>query len=112
MNPTIGRIVHYVLSELDADRINRRRVKNATLTDEWVKGTVAHIGNHAKAGQKFPAIVTAIHTPGSTDINGQVFLDGNDNLWITSAQYEEFDAGNALEGAEPQPGTWHWPSRT
>lgn len=30
-------------------------------------------------------------------INGQVFLDGNDTLWVTSAD----------EGTEP--GQWSWP---
>lgn len=118
MQPTIGRIVIYVLSESDATQINRRRtsgsaiaerIKNngapiaqvVNLPDTWPLGAQAHIGNWVSAGHEFPCIISQVwpnefgeNVPG---INGQVFLDGNDTLWVTSAK----------EGAEA--GQWYWP---
>lgn len=90
--PTIGRLVHYTLSEADAEQINRRREDAET----WrrglargqsvvVTGSQKHIGNRAQAGDVYPMLI--VRTWGSTPesaVNGQVFLDGNDTLWVTS----------------------------
>jgi hypothetical protein len=90
--PTIGRIVHYKLSEADAEQINRRRedaeanrVKVSRGFAPAVTGSQKHIGNRAEAGQVYPMLI--VRTWGSTPesvVNGQVFLDGNDTLWVTS----------------------------
>lgn len=86
--PTIGRIVHYKLSESDALAINNSRLKNQTP------------GNVAWKGDVFPAIVVRRwnDTPESS-IQLQVFLDGPDLHWATSRT--EGDAE----------GQWSWPTR-
>ncbi len=105
MIPTIGRIVHYRLSADDAAQINRRRTTGKSIADRmkleldrlnherdagvqafaWPAGAQAHIGNEAQEGQVFPMLITRVwgETPESA-VNGQLFLDGNDVLWITS----------------------------
>jgi hypothetical protein len=89
--PTIGRIVHYTLSEADAQQVNRRRddatrhyTGRGTAPIE-LTGDQRHIGNRAEAGQVYPMLI--VRTWGTTPesvVNGQVFLDGNDVLWVTS----------------------------
>jgi hypothetical protein len=75
---TPGRIVLYRLNEVDVKRIR------------------PGYGNTARVGEEYPAIVVRVWLDGY-GINGQVFLDGPDTLWITSAK----------EGTEP--GQWRWP---
>lgn len=99
---TIGRIVHYVLSEEDAQAINRRRVPGVGHASDWPKGAQAHVGNSAGKGEIVPAIVVWPHNNEPQTFNGQAFLDGNDTLWLTSVPYSE----------EYKQGTWHWPPRT
>jgi hypothetical protein len=88
--PTIGRIVHYTLSEDDAKAIHKRRSDAAGL----------HIGNAVDAGDVFPMMITRVwgDTPESA-VNGQVLLDGTDVLWACSVQ----------QGTGPR--TWCWPPR-
>ena len=85
MKATIGRIVHYTLSEENAKQINRQGA-----------------GNHHYAGMVVPAIVVWPHDNEPQTFNGQAFLDGNDTLWLTSVPYD--DSG--------KPGTWQWPAMT
>lgn len=120
MSPTIGRIVHYRLSAKDAENINRRRDDfKSGRGKSWVAGAQAHVGNFAGEGDVLPLIVTAVwpteyaslaylahHEPGTTydgpeGVNGQVLLDGNDSLWVTSAPQHA-----TLTGC------WSWPPRT
>src|ERR1044071_7031827 len=84
--PTIGRIVHYRLSEQDAEAINRRRAgarnhnaAGVTLASQNL-GAQIHVGNEAVAGQAFPAMVVRLYAANldQTLANLQVFLDGND----------------------------------
>jgi len=101
--PSVGRIVHYTLSEQDAEAINRRRKDAATNRDRIADdaiGYVAHVGNVAEAGQVFPMLITRVwgNTPTSS-VNGQVSLDGNDVLWATSVAVGE------------GPRTFAWPPR-
>lgn len=86
--PSIGRIVHYTLTQVDADEINQRRV-----------GT-AQTGNQAQEGDVYPAMIVRIFgaTPESA-VNLQVFLDGNDSYWATSRTLGE------------GPFYWAWPER-
>lgn len=73
MIPTIGRIVHYRLSEHDVAQINQSRADGVGR------------GNSVAAGDVFPLMITRAwgNTEGSA-VNGQVLLDGNDSLWVTS----------------------------
>lgn len=85
--PTIGRIVHYTLSTIDVARVDELRAQrgNALL-------------NKVDAGQVYPMLI--VRTWGDTpesSVNGQVFLDGDDTLWVTSR--------SAGEG----PGHFAWP---
>lgn len=85
MQPTIGRIVHYRLSDEDVARIR------ALPTPRF---------NPANPGDTYPAMVVRVFES-ATDggANLQVFIDGQAQLWITSAK-----PGDG-------PGTWSWPPR-
>ncbi len=106
--PTIGRIVHYALSESDAAAINRRRDDaiaarhNPATVDTKLKptGEQVHTGNRASEGDVYPMVIVRCWgtTPVSA-VNGQVLLDGNDTLWVTSVTVGE------------GPRRFVWPSR-
>lgn len=82
-----GRIVHYRLNLSDCEKIKFNRDKHGL------------IGNVPNPGDVVPVMVVKVW---SADlINGKAMLDGEDNLWITSA-------GKAV-GDET--GTWFWPQR-
>lgn len=100
---TVGRIVLYTLTEEDAIVIEVHRAK-CKHTDHRTDYTITHCaqGNPAHAGQQFPLLVTAVWSPQT--VNGQVFLDGNDTLWVTSRQ---LDKGSF----PPESGKWSWPVR-
>src|SRR5215218_6454103 len=55
MIPSVGRIVHYTLTEDDATRINKRR-KDAEVSEiaKDESGAVVHYGNQVKAGDVYP----------------------------------------------------------
>lgn len=106
MMPTIGRIVHYRLTEQQATEINRRRTTRPSIAERikvlmWPLGAQAHIGNEASTGDTLPGLIvwTWGNDPGSA-VQLQVFLDGNDVLWARSVSVGE------------GPGTWSWPART
>jgi hypothetical protein len=99
---TVGRIVHYVLAQWDADAINRLRndaenIGERIAAGTWPNGTQAHVGNVASPGQHCPAIVVR-RNGNMPNCNLKVFLDGNGDYWATSRDYNEHAA----------PGTWHW----
>lgn len=95
----------FKLSAEDAKQINRRRTTSAEIAERiaknridvtfWPLGAQAHIGNEVAEGEAFPMIVTAVNS--DICVNGQVFLDGNDCYWATSA----------LEGIDGH--QWSWP---
>lgn len=109
MKPSIGRIVHYTLSQQDADAINRRRADFEAFRSNFsgpsdpgqagADGHIAHIGNHAAEGDVCPAMVVRVFHPETTTANLQVHLDGNDTYWATSR----------TEGEGPS--HWAWPER-
>lgn len=91
---SIGRTVHYMLTVNDANRINDARSASYPTIH----------GNFAHAGDVYPFLVTRLWvvSPDAVQhVNGQVFLDGNDALWVTSV----------IEG-NLTPGTWFWPPRS
>lgn len=92
MAATVGAIVLYTLTADDADAVNRRRgyadlKKNHSMDPGFTvvaTGEQVHIGNEAHEGDVLPMLVVAEH--GSGYVNGQVFLDGTDTLWVTSVR--------------------------
>lgn len=101
--PSIGRIVRYTLADADVDAINRRRNDaNRSMAQHRADadGTQIHIGNAVNPGESYPMIITRVWSdqPGAA-VNGQVLLDGNDSLWVTSRTL-----GN-------EPGQYAWPAR-
>lgn len=60
MLPTIGRIVHYTLTTVDAEAINRRRKDFADQPSPGNTGFQGHVGNVANAGDTFPAMVVRV----------------------------------------------------
>lgn len=95
---TIGRIVHYVLSEKDAHVINERNsIGNDLSMDERVPALVYHGGSRVREGQHCAMIITQVWNEEGF-INGQVTLDGLSNFWATSIRYDDMKV----------PGSWHW----
>lgn len=99
-DPTIGRIVHYILDADDCAVINRRRadaLANSEAHRIAKNGAQIHVGNSVAPGDTFPAMVTRVLTKNSA-LNLKVHLDGNDDYWATARQ-------EGTTGA-----TWHWPN--
>ncbi|MCL6733280.1 hypothetical protein [Streptomyces neyagawaensis] len=97
--PSIGRIVHYTLTEQDAAQINRLRQEYQSSARLTGTGFVGHVGNHAQEGDVYPAMIVRIFDPRSTTANLKVLLDGNDEFWATSRQLGD------------GPSFWAWPGR-
>ena len=96
---TVGRLVLYKLTKEDVEAINRRRTAPNSIAERlenetWPIGAQAHIGNEVAEGDLLPTLVVKVWEGNS--INAQVFLDGNDTLWVTSVQ----------QGGET--GQWDW----
>lgn len=95
---TVGRIVHYVLSEEDAERINaKRKEANSIPLLDRIPGVQSHVGNQVEAGEHCSMVIVKVWNQNGL-INGKVFLDGTDEYWVTSRSYDE----------EKKPYTWHW----
>lgn len=89
--PSIGRILHYSLSELDVARIRAAVGFNVNFCEPH------------RTGDILPLIVTDVvgkSDDGHVLVSGQVLLNG------TFSHY----ARSVREGKAP--GTWQWPSRT
>lgn len=98
--PTIGRIVHYHLTQDDADHINARRALALAKARDEGHAHPTHVGNSAAAGDVRPMVITQIWGDTSESaVNGQVMLDGNDLHWVTSRSH-----GEGL-------GRYQWPTR-
>lgn len=81
-----GRIVHYVLSDEDAKKINERR------------GNQPDSGNTTMAGFHTPMMIVRVFPNEHGLVNGQCLLDGSDTLWVIGKKYNE----------ENDYGSWHW----
>jgi hypothetical protein len=109
MRPTMGRIVFFKVTDDHAKKINRRRTSGRSIADRiakndpeemsssWPIGAQAHIGTEVSGGCEYPMMITRVWQ--DETVSGQVFLDGNDVLWVQQA----------AEGIEN--GRWHWPER-
>lgn len=96
----------YTITEEQANQINRRRTTGESIAERlvgerWHAGAQAHIGNPATAGDQYPMILVRVWSTESGSSNGQALLDGNDSLWVMSAERAD----------EPTQGKWHWPER-
>lgn len=87
MTPTVGRIVHYTLSEGDE-----------ALLKERYADAIGRTLNTPRDG-KAQVELAQLSYPGQTWANLQVFLDGAVTYWATSRSEGE------------NPGTWAWPPR-
>ena len=108
LKPTIGRIVHYELSEADANLINERYATTKALARQpreiqvgvklvpLATGVQSYMGNFVASGDLFPLIIVRVWQ--NNAVNGQVILDGNDSFWACSV------------GEGDGPGKWHWPA--
>jgi len=85
VKPSIGRIVHYKLSEGDVAFIQSKHQDRSSC-------------NIASIGDVYPALIVRIWGSGE-NVNLQVFLDGDCSYWATSRAQ-----GDAA-------GFWHWPER-
>lgn len=105
MEITVGRTVLYKLSERDVVEINRRRTTPYSIAERikvlaWPLGAQAHIGNIVVEGDTYPMVVVRKWGGADSDmVNGQVLLDGNDVLWVTSVHQGDTN------------GAWQWPAR-
>jgi len=89
VKPTVGRIVHYRMSEHDVKAVRTQLRANPTaLLDQ---------SNLPRAGQCYAALVTSV--TGHPDVNLKVFMDGPFDYFVASR----------VEG--DQAGTWCWPPR-
>jgi len=84
--PTVGRIVHVILSADLAAAINH---------DPAIRG------NACVAGEVYPLIIARVwqketYSDGLT-VNGQLVVDGVGTYWMTSVHHGD------------EPGCWHWP---
>lgn len=105
--PAIGRIVHYTLTQADADAINRRRTTGPAIaermaTGHWPAGAQAHIGNKATVGQVVPAMIVAVWPGPQLNVNLRCYLDGTDDYWATTVPWSP---------EAEQAGSWNWPPR-
>lgn len=83
----LGTIVLYRLMEADAQAINQRRL--IYTVSEPPQGVQIFSGHQVEEGETYPMIVTRVTEYDS--VNGQVFLDGSDTLWVR----------DAVEGTDP-----------
>lgn len=101
--PSIGRNVHYTLSQADVTMINRRRTNGGR--DVRSSGEQVHVGRPVSPGDIFPSVVVKVEVQpivgDGPAIALQVFLDGNDVLWVPSCEQAEHGTH----------GTWDWPPR-
>lgn len=106
MSLSIGRIVHYMLTRDDAAAINKRRAdarNNHKIRNNYGLGSQVHFGTEHVYGQRLPMIVTKAWQRTGDDkkeiwfANGQVFLDGNDTLFVQGVVIGD------------QPGNIAWP---
>lgn len=99
--PSLGRTVHYVLTEQNAKEVNDRRLKSQhRLIKTHPLALQPYKGNQAIAGQTCAMTIVRIWgTDPHAAVNGQVLLDGDDSLWVTSVTVGE------------GPGHFSWPPR-
>ena len=110
MKPSIGRIVHYCLTEQNAVEIMRRRTTGGSIaaripSKEWPVGAQAHIGNAVNAGDVYPMVIVRVFPDDPVSkVNGRVLLDGTDEYWATSVD-------QVVPDSSDRQGCWFEPPR-
>lgn len=90
MTPTVGRIIHYKLSDTDV----------ATIDALTYAAEASVKRNPVVEGQVFPAVIVRVWGPADDSaVNLQVLLDGDCSYWATSRVPGDL------------PGQWIWPPR-
>lgn len=101
--PTICRMVMYRLRPEEVRAVNKHRDDARTAMGDPKRpadGAQVHVGNHVNPGDEYPMMIARVWgSEPDSYVNGQVFLDGNDVLWVTSVKVGE------------GPGTFSWPVR-
>jgi len=101
----LGTTVLYRLTAVDAEKVNRRRTTGASIAERvkaalWPVGAQAHIGDPAEEGDIFPMLVVRAKDDSNGDVvSGQVFLPGNDVLWVERVNWSQHPI---------KPGAWGW----
>jgi threonine aldolase len=111
-DPVLGQIVYYMLSQRDADAVNRHRTDYMLNRDAVSSGPgpgyVAHIGTDAKRGDVLPATVVALHYYDQPAANLQVHLDGTDTFWAAATTEgpgeEQWQRSVAVKSRGEEPG--------
>lgn len=117
ITPSLGRIVLYRLDEYDAAAIRHRRGQRVEASDLTVEGlrsivTVFAAGNNPAAGDVYPMVITRVWGPTpESAANGQVLLDGDDTLWVTSRSQWVTDPGEERTVEALPEGRWMAPPR-
>lgn len=109
MTPSIGRIVHYCLTERNAAEIMRRRTTGADIAarikdEKWPIGAQAHVGNAVNAGDVYPMVIVRVWPSETGSVNGRVLLDGTDEYWTTSVS-------QVIADSTDKQGCWFEPPR-
>lgn len=95
---TVGRVVHYVLSESDVKQIDMlRKAAGEIPPSERVPGVQYHFGNGVEVGKHVAMVIVEVWGAEGL-VNGKVLLDGLDVFWATSRSYSD----------AKEPSTWHW----
>lgn len=75
-------------------------------------GRIVHYVSYGTPGGEYTKQCRAAVTtgmPGDGTVNLAVL--NPTGMFFNFATYDEWDGANALEGAMPQGGSWHWPER-
>ena len=106
--PSIGRVVHYVLTDQDTQAIRAQRAGRVVdVSVNPVRTVAVHYGRTHFVGDVVSLDITRV--TGGNIISGQARLDGNDVLWVTDVPNFEVDEDSGA--FEIRAGTWHWPPR-
>jgi len=102
--PALGSTVFYTLTKYNCTTENRRR-SDAVSRHQYNRftGVQTHNGNELVEGDIYPMIVTRVLKKDSDYlVNGQVLLDGNDVIWVSSVE-EGTDPGtySLSDNSEP-----------
>ena len=93
MKPTLGRIVQYVISLADIEAIEAQRARMAQL----LLISPGQLGNTYVPGETVPMVIARVWSDAC--VNGQLILDGQDTLWVTSRNRDDLKPHQS----------WHFP---
>jgi hypothetical protein len=105
-----GKVVHYILTDSDADAINSRHFawfSEDKLMPGWVLingSRSTYGGNEVKGGDHCPGMIVKVWPhefgEGIHGVNVHILLDGNDSYWVQKVRF--------ADGESNIQGTVHW----